>query len=157
MSYIKTSRNGLILLASSIMCKMMQQMIKFIDLNVFIAKCFLHRITLPVRKLSCWSRFTRFLSLYWKSLVVVITPFALLPIIILNDIPVSKKNSNSSYRTYFLSKTISLAHAIDVYDPSSLIMIHYQKHISIDIHTRINFIAATSMHVRRTIDDYLLV
>ncbi|XP_055320042.1 protein I'm not dead yet [Sitodiplosis mosellana] len=44
-------------------------------------------ITLPVRKLSCWSRFKLFLGLYWKSMVVCITPFALLPIILLNDIP----------------------------------------------------------------------
>lgn len=47
------------------------------------------RVTLPVRKISCCNRFSRFLSLYWKSLIVVITPLALLPIILLNDIPVS--------------------------------------------------------------------
>lgn len=60
------------------------------------------RITLPVRKISCWKRFTLFLSLYWKSMVVVITPFALLPIILLNDIPVSIKMTMFIYTSMIL-------------------------------------------------------
>lgn len=53
-----------------------------------------YRIALPVRKISCCTRFSRFLSLYWKSLIVVITPIALLPIIILHDIPVSSQSAH---------------------------------------------------------------
>lgn len=63
------------------------------------------RITLPVRKIPCSKRFTLFLSLYWKSLVVAITPFALLPVILLNDIPVSTGFERISGRKVLQSKS----------------------------------------------------
>ncbi|XP_031623653.1 protein I'm not dead yet-like [Contarinia nasturtii] len=44
-------------------------------------------VSLRVPKISCCSRFTQFLSIYWKSLLIVLTPIVLLPIILLNDIP----------------------------------------------------------------------
>lgn len=47
---------------------------------------FRFRITLPVRKISFCNRVKRFLSLYWKSMIVVLTPLVLLPIIILNEV-----------------------------------------------------------------------
>lgn len=47
------------------------------------------RMSVPRRRISCGARFSLFLSIYWKSILVVVTPFILLPIILKNDIPVS--------------------------------------------------------------------
>lgn len=42
-------------------------------------------VKLPVRRMSCGARVALFFSLYWKSMVVVIAPIALMPVILLNQ------------------------------------------------------------------------
>lgn len=130
-------------------------------------------ITLPVRKLSCWGRFTRFLSLYWKSMVVCITPIALLPIILLHDIPVSDDLTSRplllwtcSYRfvvsslfNVVVAEYVATNDVILLIDPSLRLDSHVH---SIDFffypYKRTAFVSTgTSMHVRRIIDDRLLV
>lgn len=58
------------------------------------------RMKVPLRKLSCGTRISKFISIYWRSLIVVLTPLLLLPIILENNTPVS----NAHWRTWTKTK-----------------------------------------------------
>lgn len=44
-------------------------------------------INVPLRKVSCGTRISKFITIYWRSLIVVLTPIILLPVILCNDTP----------------------------------------------------------------------
>lgn len=47
-----------------------------------------HRMRVERRKLSCCARTCMFIGVYWRSLVVFLTPLLLLPLIIVYNTPV---------------------------------------------------------------------
>lgn len=63
------------------------------------------RMKVPLRKLSCGTRISKFISIYWRSLIVVLTPLLLLPIILENNTPVS----NAHWRTWTKTKQKQVA------------------------------------------------